>query len=282
MALLALIIFRGFSPSCCVISLILAFLCHTIILALRGYILQRPPVSNMFETMIYVPWIAVFFSLCLWFWKKSRFTLIAASLSALILLVLMKLTTVNSNLENVQAVLDSQYWLTIHVLMIVASYGAFILAGLMGHFYLFLVLRDGNEGSSLKLCAFTLLQSLYIGVALLIPGTLLGGVWAAESWGRFWDWDPKESWAFISSCIYLVAIHAYRYRFIGNFGLALCSIAGLISVSFTWYGVNYILGTGLHSYGFGSGGEIYYYLYLVSEFTVIGLAIFLYHTRLKK
>jgi ABC-type transport system involved in cytochrome c biogenesis permease subunit len=78
-----------------------------------------------------------------------------------------------------------------------------------------------------------------MGVAMLIPGTILGGVWAAESWGRFWDWDPKESWAFISSCIYLMVIHAYRFHFIRNIGLAAGSIAGLLMISFTWYGVNY-------------------------------------------
>ena len=118
-----------------------------------------------------------------------------------------------------------------------------------------------------------LLQSLYVGIALLIPGTILGGIWAAQSWGRFWDWDPKESWAFISSCVYLLIIHAYRFKRISGIGLAIGSIGGLLAISFTWYGVNYILGTGLHSYGFGSGGEWIYYSYVGLELAFIGFCI---------
>jgi ABC-type transport system involved in cytochrome c biogenesis permease subunit len=104
-----------------------------------------------------------------------------------------------------------------------------------------------------------------LGIALLIPGTILGGVWAAESWGRFWDWDPKESWAFISSCAYLIIIHSYTFGHIRGFGLAVGSIVGLLFISFTWYGVNYVLGTGLHSYGFGTGGEFWYYGFILAE-----------------
>ena len=108
-------------------------------------------------------------------------------------------------------------------------------------------------------------KTLYIGTALLIVGTILGGVWAAQSWGRFWDWDPKESWAFISALMYLAFLHAYKFRKIKERGLAIGSILGLMTISFTWYGVNYILGTGLHSYGFGGGGEWLYYSYLLGE-----------------
>jgi ABC-type transport system involved in cytochrome c biogenesis permease subunit len=147
--------------------------------------------------------------------------------------------------------------------MIVGSYGVLLLAGVLGH----LLLIYGDKASKGLFPA--LLLSLYIGVALLIPGTLLGGVWAAQSWGRFWDWDPKESWAFITACIYLLFIHAYRFKYIGPYGLAFGSIFGLIAVSFTWYGVNYILGTGLHSYGFGNGGEWIYYLFIVAELTFL-------------
>jgi ABC-type transport system involved in cytochrome c biogenesis permease subunit len=148
--------------------------------------------------------------------------------------------------------------------MIVASYGALILGGILGHVYLLKKSQRLEE---------TLLQCLYVGIALLIPGTILGGVWAAQSWGRFWDWDPKESWAFISACVYLLVIHAYRFRKIQAKGLAIGSILGLLAISFTWYGVNYILGSGLHTYGFGSGGEWIYYSYLILELAFIGIAL---------
>jgi ABC-type transport system involved in cytochrome c biogenesis permease subunit len=233
------------------------FLLHTVILLLRCYILDRPPVSNMFETVIYVPWISVALSL-LFDWKKRQpVLLVCGALSAIILMILLKVTGLNEKMENVQAVLDSQFWLLIHVLLVVGSYGIFILAGVLAHVEL--IRRPGKIPSS------PLLPLLYLGTVALIGGTILGGIWAAQSWGRFWDWDPKESWAFISSCVYLLLIHAYRFGKIGTTGLAVGAIIGLIAISFTWYGVNYILGTGLHSYGFGNGGEGWYYLYVAAE-----------------
>lgn len=256
--------------------LIIAFVVHSVIIALRCYILGRPPVSNMFETVVYVPWIAVGLGLVLRNLLKTSIVCVAASFIAIALLVLLKVSNLSGQMENVQAVLDSQYWLTIHVMMIVGSYGVFALSGILSHFYIAGFLASGIESPRLKYLSVCILQTLYIGVALLIPGTILGGVWAAQSWGRFWDWDPKESWAFISSCVYLISVHAYRFRYIGNFGLASGSILGLMAISFTWYGVNYLLGTGLHSYGFGSGGDGFYYAYLLAEtaFLCIGPFIF--------
>lgn len=232
-------------------------------LALRWYILARPPVANMAETIFYVPWAAGCAALLLSFYMRASLPLFASSLLSIILLSIMQLSGSDQSLENVQAVLNSPFWLTIHVLMIVASYGLLLLAGILGHLYL--ILYKNKPETLFK----ALLFSMYGGLVLLIPGTLLGGVWAAQSWGRFWDWDPKESWAFITCCIYLLFIHAYRFKKIGTLGVAIGSILGLIAVSFTWYGVNYILGTGLHSYGFGNGGEIYYYGFVGFEFLFV-------------
>lgn len=240
---------------------IFGFLLHTTALALRCYALMRPPVSNMHETLLYVPWIAMIVGMI--FGKRGLVLIAATLISAILLLFLPSHTT----LENVQAVLDSQYWLIVHVMMVVGSYGVFFLCGICGHLYL---LQRAPSPSLAK----TLIQTMYLGTALLICGTILGGVWAAESWGRFWDWDPKEAWAFISSGTYLIWIHAYKFKKIKERGLALGSIIGLMTITFTWYGVNYILGTGLHSYGFGSGGKIFYYIYLLGELLFVGLIFF--------
>lgn len=261
--------------------LILAFVLHTLILLFRCFILARAPVSNMFETVLYVPWVAVLTSLILKCWMPQSILLFASATTSLILLTILQVTDLNHHLDQVQAVLDSQFWLIIHVLMVVGSYGIFILGGVLGHFYLLAYFYQRQETALMRLIAQGILQTFYIGTTLLITGTLLGGVWAAESWGRFWDWDPKESWAFISSCVYLIWIHAYRFHKIGSIGLAIGSITGLMAISFTWYGVNYILGTGLHSYGFGSGGEIYYYTFLIGE-TVFLIIFSVFYTRLIK
>lgn len=256
-----------------------AFAIHSLILGMRCAILQRPPVSNMFETVIYVPWVAVFSSIILRFILSQDILLFASSIGSALLLFLLKITNLNSSLENVQAVLDSHYWLIIHVLMVVGSYGIFILSGILGHLYLAIGIGNKSETSQMRKIGKLILQTMYLGIALLIPGTILGGVWAAESWGRFWDWDPKESWAFISSCVYLIWIHAFTFGYIHYFGLAIGSITGLLAMSFTWYGVNYILGTGLHSYGFGSGGEIYYYFFLIFEILFLSIALFEFQRR---
>lgn len=253
--------------------LFLAFFLNTFLLGLRSYILGRPPVSNMYETALYVSWVSVCISLFFWMVWKRHEILCAASLAACILLVILHLADLSTSLENVQAVLNSHYWLIVHVLMVVGSYGAFILSGTFGHLYLYFSRTKTPDTPIMQALTKFLLQSMYVGTALLIPGTILGGVWAAESWGRFWDWDPKESWAFISSCVYLVFIHAYRFHYIQDFGLAIGSIIGLQAITFTWYGVNYILGTGLHTYGFGSGGELFYFLFVGFEVFFILAAI---------
>jgi ABC-type transport system involved in cytochrome c biogenesis permease subunit len=260
-------------------SLGFTFLLHTLLLVCRSYILSRPPVSNMFETVIYVPWVTTACGLLLNSVRKHTLILMAACISSISLLMILKLTDLNNSFDNVQAVLDSQFWLMIHVLMIVGSYGIFILGAVVAHIYLLIYLLTPNETATMRTLTHFIQQTLYLGLVLLIPGTLLGGVWAAESWGRFWDWDPKESWAFISICLYLVLVHAYRYHRIGSFGLAIGSVGGLLVISFTWYGVNYILGTGLHSYGFGSGGEIYYYAFMLLELTFSIFMLCIYKSR---
>ncbi len=258
--------------------LLLGWMCNGAVLLLRSLILGRPPVSNMFETIIYVPWIAVMISQALYYLYKDNRILLAGSLGGLGLLLIPFALGMENQLENVQAVLNSNYWLAIHVLMIVASYGIFLVNALLCHIYL-LGAYFSKEPS--RVLAKAALQSMYVGLALLIPGTILGGVWAAESWGRFWDWDPKESWAFISICVYLMVIHAYTFKKVANFGLCIGGIIGFQAITFTWYGVNYILGTGLHSYGFGSGGVFYYFCFTLIELLFM-ILMFFWNINMKK
>lgn len=261
--------------------LTIGFMIHTSILILRSYILGRPPVSNMIETVIYVPWVAMLVSLLYYLYVKNRHLLIASTFTSFSLLLILDSTAMHMELENVQPVLDSSYWLIVHVLLIVASYGVFILSGILGQIYLIHSFLHQDETDQMKFLSKFILQTMYLGLFLLIPGTLLGGVWAAESWGRFWDWDPKESWAFISSAIYLLFVHAYRFHKIGSFGLAIGSVIGLMAISFTWYGVNYILGTGLHSYGFGTAKDIYYYLFIFFEISFLIIISKIHQKRLE-
>lgn len=252
----------------------LAFLAHSLLLISRIYILGRPPVATMFETLIYVPWIMALTSLALTFLSKNTQFLWGANLVQAALIFGAFQIGGDSGLENVQPVLNSQYWLTIHVLMVVGSYAFFLISALLGYFYLWQFWRCQGKNPLGKQLIKNLVFCLYIGTFLLVIGTILGGVWAAQSWGRFWDWDPKESWAFVSSCLYLMILHAWRYQYLDSYLLAIASIFGMSIISFTWYGVNYLLGMGLHSYGFGAGSSLGYLCFFFSQIGLCALALY--------
>lgn len=262
------------------IVLAMAALCfHTAGLALRVAILGRPPVSNMYESVIYMNWVlmtaASVFALVR---KQSAPVSIGAFLSAIIM-IYADLLPINPSLEVLVPVLRSNYWLTIHVMTIVASYGVLGLAMGFGHRHLILDFRKKfgkrEEENSQKL----IYRTIQIGTLLLGIGTTLGGVWANESWGRFWGWDPKETWALITFLGYLVVIHLNHFGLLSAFGVAVSSIIGFQLVLMTWYGVNFVLGRGLHSYGQGAGGLSWIVYYLLLETLFL---IFIFVTRRTK
>ena len=156
-------------------------------------------------------------------------------------------------------VLRSNFWLTIHVPTIVASYGAFALAWVLGHVGMGLALFAPARREAFHQLSRYVYRALQIGVLLLAAGTILGGVWAADSWGRFWGWDPKEVGALLALLIYLACLHG---RFAGwwhDFGLSVSAVMGFYGVLAAWVGVN-ILGVGLHAYGFSKGGPLVWLL----------------------
>jgi ABC-type transport system involved in cytochrome c biogenesis permease subunit len=154
-------------------------------------------------------------------------------------------------------VLRNNFWLTIHVLTITASYAAFALAMGLGHIVLWKYILSPNRVAKDENIHFWLYRTLQLGVLLLAAGTILGGVWANYSWGRFWGWDPKETWALTALLTYIFALHGRLAGLWADFGLAVASVICFLSVVMAWYGVNFLLGKGLHSYGFGIGGESY-------------------------
>ncbi len=161
-------------------------------------------------------------------------------------------------------VLRDNFWLTIHVLTIVSSYGAGLLAWFMGLislcYYLLGRYQKDSRGvahppAACATLAGYIYKAMQVAVLLLAAGTILGGLWADVSWGRFWGWDPKEVWALVSLLVYMAILHGRYAGWFGNFGLAAGSVLGASAIAFSWYGVNFVLGVGLHSYGFGTGGQ---------------------------
>jgi cytochrome c-type biogenesis protein CcsB len=237
---------------------------------LRVLISGRPPVTNMYESVIWVAWGGMLFALVFEAIYKARyFATCAAALAVVCLILADNVPILNGAIEPLVPVLRDNMWLTVHVLTITLGYAAFTLAMGIGHLNLGLYFFRPDKAGLLKTLSLFLYRALQVGTLFLAVGTLLGGVWASYSWGRFWGWDPKETWALIATLGYLAILHGRFAGWIKDFGLAVGSLVGYLLVLMAWYGVNFVLGTGLHSYGFGSGGYTYVGGFVAFEVLVI-------------
>lgn len=232
----------------------LAFIVHVFGFALRVLVSGRPPVTNMYESIIWVSFGVLVFAWILYGMYRQRVIMAVACFVAMLALLAgdASPTLMDPGIHPLVPVLRSNLWLTIHVLTITLSYAAFALALGLGNVSLYHFASKHQE-KALNLNQLTY-RTLQFGVVLLAAGTILGGVWADYSWGRFWGWDPKEVWALIALLCYLVFLHGRFAGWVGNFGFAVGSVVAFLSVLMAWYGVNFVLGVGLHSYGFSSGG----------------------------
>jgi len=255
------------------ISLASGFLLHTGGILLRCIIAGRPPVSNMYESVIWVSWGVVAFTFVLFLFNRSIHLWIASSLVACLGIMLCDHLPayLDPSITPLVPVLRSNYWLSIHVLTITLSYGALALSMGVAHAQLILQAFASKNKELIEKLALFVYRSIQIGVILLAAGTILGGVWAHYSWGRFWGWDPKETWALIALIGYLIILHARLINWIGAFGLAIGSIIAFLGVVMAWYGVNYVLAAGLHSYGFGGGGLPYVASIIGIDLILVGL-----------
>ncbi len=241
----------------------------------RVLIAGRAPVTNMYESVIWVAMGTVVFGLIFFAVYRHRLMLIAAlPVSFLALLLVRSLpVAMPSRLDPLVPVLRDNFWLTVHVLTITLSYAAFALALGFGHVVLWRYIRQPATADAVRPLHEWLYRMMFVGLILLAAGTILGGVWANYSWGRFWGWDPKETWAFIALLMYVVAIHGKMAGWWGDFGIAVAAVVNFAGIIMAWYGVNYVLGAGLHSYGFGVGGEGYVLAFLAAEAAYVGLAV---------
>jgi cytochrome c-type biogenesis protein CcsB len=250
-----------------------AFLMQGYGMLLRTLISGRPPVTNMYESVIFVSWGAVLFALAFEAAYRVRyFAACASGLSVLLLILADSIPILDGSIEPLVPVLRDNMWLTVHVLTITLGYAAFFLGVALGHLNLGLYFFAPGRRELLRTMSLFLYRALQAGTLFLAAGTLLGGVWASYSWGRFWGWDPKETWALIALLSYLAILHGRFLGWIRDFGLAVGALLGGLTVLMAWYGVNFILGTGLHSYGFGSGGYLYVGGFVAFEVAVIAAA----------
>ena len=233
--------------------IVLLFLVHTAGLVLRWYISGHAPWSNGYESVVYVAWAAMLAGII--FGRKYPMVVGTASFLSGIALFVAHLSWMNPEVTNLVPVLKS-YWLAIHVAVITASYGFIGLSAFLGILVLILIVLRNNANEQ-KVTGFidqltTINEmSATVGLYFLTVGTFLGGIWANESWGRYWGWDPKETWSLITVVIYSFIVHMRLIPALkGIFNYNIASVLGFASVLMTYFGVNYYL-TGLHSYGKG-------------------------------
>jgi ABC-type transport system involved in cytochrome c biogenesis permease subunit len=237
----------------------------------------------MYGTMIWVSMGVMFFSLLLYALYRNRMVSgIMLIGSGLILLLTEKTPLILSpDLDPIVAVLRSNYWLSTHVTTITISYAAFTIAMILGNVALVRVWTHADNKAFFKEYAHYAYRMIQLGVFLLTMGIILGGIWADYSWGRFWGWDPKETWALIADLGFLAILHARLIGWVNDFTLLAWCPAAYLLVIMAWYGVNFVLGAGLHSYGFGAGGVEYVSIFVAVHILAVVFVAVLRQGKLK-
>lgn len=251
-------------------AIVLVFIYHITGMGLRWYISGHAPWSNSYETMVYIAWATVLAGLI--FGQKSTITLALATLFGGVILFVSGLNWMDPQINTLVPVLKSP-WLMFHVAVIVAAYGFFGISFLLGITNLSLMAFTKNSlvvTYRIKELSIINNLSLLVGLALMTAGTFLGAVWANESWGRYWGWDPKETWALITVVVYAIVTHLHMVRKWNNpWIFNLLSVVAFSSVLMTFLGVNYFL-SGMHSYG-QTDGMAGVFTYIAIAFALVGI-----------
>ncbi len=240
------------------------YLFHTFGLAIRWYIAGHSPMSNGYESMIFISWVTLLAGFI--FSRKSAFALSATAVLASMTLMVAHLSFMDPEITNLVPVLKS-YWLTLHVSVITGSYGFLGLGAILGLIIMVLLIftNQGNrERISATIDELTVInyKTLTLGLYFLTIGTFLGAVWANESWGRYWGWDPKETWSLITIIVYSIVIHSRNIPGMKDiFTFNLLSLFAFSSVLMTYFGVNYYL-SGMHSYAAGDPVPVPSFVYV--------------------
>ncbi|MCK4762740.1 MAG: cytochrome c biogenesis protein CcsA [Candidatus Aminicenantes bacterium] len=243
----------------------LGFVLHLWGTIARMYIMLRPPVTNLYETFIFTGLTTVLLGMILEFFKKRNIGVLTGSLSGLVMLMIAgKYAMEGDTMGMLMAVLDSNFWLAAHVITIILGYAGIVLSGFIGHVYILQKIFSPGKKEVLKNTFQAVYSIQAFGIVFTFIGTVLGGIWADQSWGRFWGWDPKENGALLILLLSAILFHAKMAGWIKENGMAFGSVVGVIAVALAWFGVN-LLGVGLHSYGFTSGVARSLFLFIAFE-----------------
>ena len=254
--------------------LVLAFVIHTVGLGFRMHLEGRPPVTNLYSSAIFIGWGAVVLGMVLERIFKGGIGLVASGLIGFVTLIIAHhLALSGDTMEMLRAVLDTNLWLSTHVVVITIGYASMFVAGLLAVIY---VARGFFTRTFTAATAAALSRMVYgivcFATLTSFTGTILGGIWADQSWGRFWGWDPKENGALLIVLWNAIILHARWGGYVKERGLMAMAIFGNIVTSFSWFGVN-MLGIGLHSYGFMDKAFFWLMAFDISQATFIILAV---------
>ncbi|WP_412471387.1 cytochrome c biogenesis protein [Halobacteriovorax sp. RT-1-4] len=255
--LAALVLFKKFGVALALSTL--TIIVQTVYIALRVYISGRAPITNMYETVIFSGYGALLLSMIIGHLKNEKTYLYMGLAYNLCTLMMITFATnmVSPSISPLVPVLRDNFWLSTHVTTIIMSYGALALSWILANTILFKRAFTDFKVEDETYYNDLIYTTLKYGIIMLAAGIILGGVWADYSWGRFWGWDPKETWSLIVLCIYMAILHGKYTNWITNKSFSVLVAAAFMSVMMAWFGVNYILATGLHSYGFSQGGAYF-------------------------
>jgi ABC-type transport system involved in cytochrome c biogenesis permease subunit len=254
--------------------LVVALVVHTLAIALRIYLQGRPPVTNLYSSAIFIGWACLVMALVAErLFPLGLAALCASAIGASTLIVAHNLGNDGDTMQMMQAVLDSNFWLATHVITITLGYAATFLAGFLALVYAFLGLFTQFLGRDRSQILMKMIYGIVcFALFFSFVGTVLGGIWADQSWGRFWGWDPKENGAALVVLINAIILHARWGGIIRDRGIVFLAIAGNVVTAWSWFGTN-MLGIGLHSYGFMESAVFWLLAFVVSQFVVMGLTL---------
>ncbi len=251
-----------------------AFVLHTVGLFFRMWLEGRPPVTNLYSSAIFIGWGSVGLGLILErFWRNAIGLVVGSALGFVTLIVAHNLALGGDTLTMLMAVLDTNFWLATHVVIVTLGYASTYVAGFLAIIY---IVRGAFSTGLTEAVGKSLARMVYgivcFATLFSFVGTVLGGIWADQSWGRFWGWDPKENGALIIVLWNALILHARWGGMVRERGLMGLAVVGNIVTSWSWFGTN-MLGIGLHSYGFTSGAFLWLGIFIVSQLVLVGLAM---------
>jgi cytochrome c-type biogenesis protein CcsB len=223
---------------------------------LRWSIAGRIPASNMYESLLFLAWGVGAFAIVAMAVLRNRIVILNAAAMSALTMALTDLLPIDPFIHPMPPVLSGTYWLAVHVPIIMVGYAVLALGVVVAHMQLGFEAFAPARRSTALLMADLLYWYTMVGSLLLIAGIMTGSMWASSSWGRYWGWDPKEVWSLVAFLAYMAIIHARAERLIGSFGIAAWSIVAFQTILMTYLGVNFVLSSGLHSYGFGESNVV--------------------------